>query len=148
MEHRKTVTIVKMRNLIFLLLALVAAQFWLGMTINLEVNLPVKNLGALQSLIYFGSHFGFILAHIINGIAILVTSLAFLVLSFKTQFLSLKVCAIVVLAGVIDAIINGMLFLMSGQFFGWSIGMAMDAVSVLIVSAVAMYFIGKNLQTG
>ena len=145
-EAGKTNSIAKIRNLIFLLLALLVAQFWLGMTINLEVNIPVKYLGAVQSLAYFGSHFGFILAHIVTGFAILVTSLAFLFLSYKTQFLSLRICAIIVLAGVIGAITNGILFLMSGQFFGWSIGMAMSAVSVLIVSAISLYFIGGHIH--
>ena len=147
-EHGKANTVVNIRNVIFLLLALLTAQFDLGMTMNLDVNLPVKNLGALQSLIYFGGHFGLVLAHIINGIAILITSLVFLVLSFKTHFLSLRISAILILAFVIDAMINGMLFLMSGQYFGWSIGMAMDAVFVLIISAVAMYFVGNNIQSG
>jgi hypothetical protein len=118
------------------------------MTINLEVNIPVKYLGAVQSLAYFENHFGFILAHIVTGFAILVTSFAILFLSYKTQFLSLRICAIVIFAGVVGAITNGILFLMSGQFFGWSIGMAMSAVSVLIVSAISLYFIGCNIQIG
>lgn len=147
LEHRKTNIIVNIRNVILFLLALSTVQFDIGMTMNLDVNLPVKNLGALQSLIYFGGHFGLVLAHIINGIAILITSLVFLALSFKTHFLSLRILAILILAFVIDAIINGMLFLMSGQYFGWSIGMAMDAVFVLIISAVAMYFVGNNIQS-
>ncbi|MDG7038299.1 MAG: hypothetical protein JRN32_03340 [Nitrososphaerota archaeon] len=145
-EHGKTNPIMKIRNVIFLLIGLLTAQFWLGMTINLEVNIPVKHLGAIQSLIYFGSRFDFVLAHIIIGFAILLTSLVFLILGFKTQLLSLRVCAIVVPAGVIGAIINGILFLMSGQFFGWSIGMAMSAVSILIVSAISLYFIGENIE--
>ena len=138
--------IVKIRNVIFLLIGLLIAQFWLGMTINLEVNIPLKYLGAIQSLIYFGSHFVFILAHIINGFAILITSLAFLVLSFRTHILSLRISASVAFAGVIGAIINGILFLMSGQFFGWSIGMAMSAVTVLVVSAISLYFVGENVK--
>ena len=72
-EHGKTNPIMKIRNVIFLLIGLLAAQFWLGMTINLEVNIPVKHLGAIQSLIYFGSRFDFVLAHIIIGFAILLT---------------------------------------------------------------------------
>ncbi len=145
-ESGTTDSIVKMRNAIFLLLGLLIAQFWLGMTINLEVNIPVKHLGAIQSLMYFGSHYGFITEHIITGFAILLTSLAFLILAFKTQLLPLRICAIVIFAGVICAITNGILFLMSGQFFGWSIGMAMSAVSVLIVSAIGLYFLGENIK--
>ena len=145
-EHGKTNYIVRIRNVTFLLLGLLILQFWLGMTINLEVNIPVKHLGAIQSILYFGGHFDFVLVHIINGFAILLVSLIFLILSFKTQLLSIRICAIGILAGVIGAIANGILFLMSGQFFGWSIGMAMSAVSVLIVSAITLYFIGENIK--
>ncbi|MCW6171189.1 MAG: hypothetical protein LVQ96_08500 [Thermoplasmatales archaeon] len=143
----KTNIIVNIRNVIFLLLGLLIIQFWLGMTINLEVNIPVKHFGAMRSLMYFGGHFGFVLVHVIIGFAILLTSLTFLILGFKTHLLSLRICAIVAFAGVIGAITNGILFLMSGQFFGWSIGMAMSAVSVLVVSAVSLYFVGKNMQS-
>ncbi len=143
---KKIQSIVRIRNLVFVLLALLIAQFWLGMTINLEIDIPVKYLGAVQTLVYFGSHFGFILAHIVVGFAILITSLGFLVLSFRTHILSLRICSIVTFAGVIGAITNGILFLMSGQFFGWSIGMAMSAVTVLIVSAISLYFVGENIK--
>ncbi len=95
---------------------------------------------------YFGSHFGFILAHIVVGFTILITSLGLLVLSFRTHILSLRISAVIILAGVIGAIINGILFLMSGQFFGWSIGMAMSAVTVLIVSAISLYYIGQYIH--
>lgn len=146
-ETKKTQSIVRIRNLVFVLLALLIVQFWLGMTINLEIDIPVKYLGAVQSLLYFGSHFGFILAHIVVGFTILVTSLGFLVLSFRTHILSLRISAVIILARVIGAITNGILFLMSGQFFGWSIGMAMSAVSVLVVSAISLYFIGNSVQS-
>ena len=145
-ETKKTQSIVGIRNLVFVLLALLIAQFWLGMTINLEIDIPVKYLGAVQSLVYFGSHFGFILAHIVVGFTILITSLGLLVLSFRTHILSLRISAVIILAGVIGAIINGILFLMSGQFFGWSIGMAMSAVTVLIVSAISLYYIGQYIH--
>ncbi|MFG1556195.1 MAG: hypothetical protein AAE985_07035 [Thermoplasmataceae archaeon] len=137
---------VRIRNVLFLILGLLMIQFWLGMTINLEVNIPVKYLGPLQSLTYFGGHFAYILAHIVNGLSILFTSLTLLFLSFKTNNLSLKICAIFILGGVIGAITNGVLFLMSGQFFGWSVGMAMSAVSVLVASGIDLYFVGKSIQ--
>ena len=145
-KHGKTNHIVEIRNVTFLLLSLLIVQFWMEMTINLEVNIPVKHLGAIQSILYFGSHFDFVLVHIINGFAILLVSLVFLILSFKTQLLSLRICAIVIIAGVIDAITNGTLFLMPGQFFGWSIGMTMSSVSVMTVYAISLYFIGENIK--
>lgn len=145
-ETKKTQSIVRIRNLVFVLLALLIVQFWLGMTINLEIDIPVKYLGAVQTLLYFGSHFGFILAHIIVGFTILINSLGLLVLSFRTHILSLRICAVIILAGVIGAITNGILFLMSGQFFGWSIGMAMSAVTVFVVSAISLYYIGQYIH--
>jgi hypothetical protein len=99
-----------------MLSGLLITQFWLGMTINLEVNIPVKYLDLIQSPIYFGSHCACILAHIVNGLALLLTSLIFLFLCFKTLYLSLKICTIFILAGVIGDITNGVLFLMSGRF--------------------------------
>ena len=145
-ETKKTQSIVRIRNLVFVLLALLIVQFWLGMTINLEIDIPVKYLGAVQTLLYFGSHFGFILAHIIVGFTILINSLGLLVLSFRTHILSLRISAVIILAGVIGAITNGILFLMSGQFFGWSIGMAMSAVTVFVVSAISLYYIGQYIH--
>ena len=145
-ERGKPNPIMKIRNVIFLLIGLLIAQFWLGMTINLRVNIPVKHLGAVQSLIYFGGHFAFILEHIINGLVILLTSLTLLLFSLKTNLKALKICALFILAGVIGAITNGIFFLMSGQFFGWSIGMAMSAVIVLVASAISLYFIGENIE--
>jgi hypothetical protein len=101
---------------------------------------------SLETFKWIRGHFDFVLVHIINGFAILLVSLVFLILSFKTQLLSLRICAIIILAGVIGAIANGILFLMSGQFFGWSIGMTMSAVSVMTVYAISLYFIGENIK--
>ena len=50
-EPGKTNSIVWMCNVIFLLLGFLIAQFWLGMTINLEVDIPVKHLGAILRLV-------------------------------------------------------------------------------------------------
>lgn len=133
------------RNSIVVLLVLLVAQFWLGMTINLEINLPVEQLGAVQSLEYFGRTSIFVLVHITNAFLILGASILLLVTSFKSSLASLKVIALVELASVIGATVNGVLFLESGQSFGWSVGMAMSAVGVLISAAVDLYFVGKNL---
>ncbi|MEM3192975.1 MAG: hypothetical protein QW292_13010 [Candidatus Parvarchaeota archaeon] len=137
--------IIRIRNLIIVLFAFLIFQFWLGMTINLEINMPIKHLGALESLIYYGGHFGFILVHIVNGFCILVVSLILFSESIKSSYTSLKIGSSVTLAAVVGAIVNGILFLESGQFFGWSVGMAMSAVSVLIAAAISLYFVGRNL---
>ena len=136
--------LVWMRNNIFILLTFLIAQFWLGMTINLEVNMPVKHLGAISSILYFGSSSGFILAHMVNGFMILAASILFVIVSMKSPYVSLRIGAIVTLASVIGAVVNGVLFLDSGQDFGWSVGMAMSAVGVFVSAAVSLYFVGKN----
>jgi peptidoglycan biosynthesis protein MviN/MurJ (putative lipid II flippase) len=132
----------RIRNTGIVFLALIGLQFWLGMSINLEVDLPVKHLSAFSSLFYYASHFGFVLAHVINGFLLLVFSLLYLVLAFKSNIETLKIISILGTASVIGAITLGILFHMSGQFFGWSIGMAMSAVSALIVYSLGFYFIG------
>ena len=137
--------LVWMRNTIFLLLAILALQFWLGMTINLEVNIPVKHLGPLSSILYFGGHFIFVLLHIANGFFILVVAIVLLSLSFMNRHSSLKIVSVITLASVMGAIVNGILFLDSGQFFGWSIGMAMSAVSALISASIGLFLVGHLL---
>ncbi len=137
--------LIRIRNVTFILLALLIPQFWLGMTINLEVNIPVKNLNAIGSLTYYGEHFPLILIHILNGFLILTVSVVLLLLSLRTEYKSIRILSIIIMTSVIGAIVNGILFLESGQFFGWSIGMAMSAVSALVLVAIILYFIGKNL---
>ncbi|MEM0161161.1 MAG: hypothetical protein QXQ25_05520 [Thermoplasmata archaeon] len=135
----------RMRTITIIFLVFVSLQFWLGMTINLELFLPIKYLSAVPSLIYYMSHYGFILVHVIDGFSLLLLTLLFLYFAFKEHYLSLKVISIVATSSVIGAIINGILFLMSGQFFGYSIGMAMSAISALITFAVGLYYIGFNI---
>ena len=137
--------LVWMRNTFFLFLAVMALQFWLGMTINLEVNIPVKHLGLFASLFYFGSHFTFVLIHIANGLVILIIALILLVLSFMNRHRSLKIISLIALFSVIGAIANSILFLESGQFFGWSIGMSMSAVSALISASIGLFYVGQLL---
>ncbi len=133
------------RNTEVIFLALIALQFWLGMSINLELNLPVKHLSPIYSIIYYSSHFVFIFAHILNGVLLLIFSLLYLFWAVRSNQKSLKLIGFIGTTSIIGAIINGILFLMSGQFFGWSIGMAMSAVSALLAYSVGFYFIGIEL---
>lgn len=112
------------------------------MTINLEAGLPLKHLGAFQSLQYFGGHSAFVLAHMVNAFLILGASISFLAMSFRSGHASLRVCSAVAFASVVGALVNGLLFLTSGQDFGWSVGMAMSAVSAIVVSGISLYFVG------
>lgn len=131
-----------MRNTSFAFLALIIAQFWLGMTINLEVSLPVRNFGFFQSIAYYGQQSVYVLGHIINAILILLLAIMFLALALRSHVKPFIATGAIGLASVVGAIINGILFLMSGQFFGWSIGMAMSATSAIVSFAVGLYFIG------
>lgn len=146
-EKGERKSILLLRNTAFAFLAIVIAQFWLGMTINLEVDLPVKQLGVFSTITYFGGFSGYILGHMILGILLLLLCLMFLVLSIRTKILALKITGVIALVAVIGAIVNGLLFLMSGQFFGWSIGMAMSAVSAIISIAVSLYYVGYHNGT-
>jgi len=137
--------LVRLRNTTVIFLILITLQFWLGMSINLELNLPVKHLPPISSLIYYASHFGFILVHVLNGSLLLVVSFLYLFSAVISNFKSLKVIGVIGTVSVVGAVINGILFLMSGQFFGWSIGMAMSAVSALLTYSVGLYFIGIEL---
>ena len=142
----KTNTIILLRNVSIIFLALIGLQFWLGMSINLELNLPVKNLSAIGSIEYYAGHFGFILAHVVNGILLLLTALVYLAIALRSKVRPLEIIGIVGTVSIVSAIGLGIMFLVSGQFFGWSIGMAMSAVSALIVYAIGLYFIGAHID--
>jgi hypothetical protein len=137
--------LVRMRNTFFLFIAVISLQFWIGMTINLEVNIPVKHLGPISSLFYFGSHFTFVLIHIANGLFILTIAIILVTISFMNSRRSLRIVSLIALFSVVGAIVNGILFLASGQFFGWSIGMAMSAVSALVSASIGLFYVGHSL---
>ncbi|MCL5874570.1 MAG: hypothetical protein M1161_04435 [Candidatus Thermoplasmatota archaeon] len=135
-------TIRSMKIHIFVFLALILVQFWLGMTINLEVALPILSYGGISALIYYATHFWPVLAHIIIAITILIISARFVLLSLRVQSGPLLVLGIIGVAAILGAIYNGVSFLLSRQFFGNSIGMAMSAVSSVVVYGLALYYIG------
>jgi hypothetical protein len=136
-------TFKSMRNHVFIFLGLILAQFWLGMTINLEVVLPTLHYSGLSALLFYSVHFWQVLAHIVLAIIVLTVSVRFLMLSFGTQSRVLQIIGIIGLVAIVSAIFNGIEFLLSGQFFGNSIGMAMSGVSAVVTYAVALYFLGS-----
>lgn len=139
-------TIRTLRSHVFILLALAVVQFWLGMTINLELVLPNPGKGGFSALAYYFANFVPILGHVVVGIAILLASLSFLVMSFRSRSRALITIGIVGFVAVVGAIYNGISFLLSGQFFGFSIGMAMSGVSAIVAYAVSLYFIGSIIS--
>ncbi len=134
-----------MRNTAFAFLALIMAQFWLGMTINLEIALPVKHLDAFSTFSFYAGFSWYIAGHIVIGLILLLLSLMFLSISLRVESRAIKITAAISVASVIGAIMNGIMFLMSGQFFGWSVGMAMSALSAVVSIAVGLYYIGLQI---
>ena len=127
----------------FVFLGLILVQFWLGMTINLEIALPTLNHDGISALIYYLVHFWPVVSHAIVAIVILAVSARFLMISLKSGSRALVVTASIGLAAVLGAIYNGVAFLTSDQFFGNSIGMAMSAISAVVAYAVSLYYIGS-----
>jgi hypothetical protein len=127
----------------FVFLGLILVQFWLGMTINLEVSLPTLSYGGFSALIFYLAHFWLVISHAIIAIVILAVSAKFLMISLKSGSRALVVTGSLGLAAVLGAIYNGVAFLTSDQFFGNSIGMAMSAISAVVAYAVSLYYIGS-----
>ncbi len=139
---REARNLILMRNISVAFLVLILVQFWLGMTVNLEVSLPRNNLPLLSSISLYLETSGFVIAHMILGILLLLLSLLFLTIAYRSCFPALKITGTISFLAVVGAVINGLLFIKSGQFFGWSIGMAMSAVIATISFAIGLYFIG------
>jgi hypothetical protein len=140
-DRLRTVRSIRTHVLVFL--GLILIQFWLGMTINLEVTLPSLSFGGVSALTYFAAHYWQVLFHMIVAVVILAVSVRFLILSLKLKSRPLIVLGIIGLAAIVAAIYNGISFLLSNQFFGNSIGMAMSAVSSIVAYALALYYIGS-----
>ncbi len=139
----KLATIRTMKVHVVIFLALFLLQFWLGMTVNLELVLPNPKYGGMSALLFYATHFMPILAHMAVAVAILLVSLSFLVQSLRSHSRALVTTGIIGLVSVVGAIYNGVAFLLSGQFFGFSIGMAMSGISAIVTYAVSLYYIGS-----
>ncbi len=98
--------------------------------------------GGIAALIYYATHFWQVLVHLIIALVILIVSIRFVILSLRVQSRALLVLGTIGTAAILGAIYNGVSFLLSRQFFGNSIGMAMSAVSSIVAYAVALYYIG------
>ncbi len=123
-------------------LALVTLQFWLGMSINLEVDLPARSGTFFSLLQYYADLSIFVLAHVVVGILLLATSLVYLFFALRVHLRAFLIISGVGIVAIASAIINGLLFLLYGQSFGNSIGMAMSAVSALIAYSAGLYYLG------
>ncbi len=130
------------RNTLLILAILLAIQFWLGMSINLELNLQFVHSSFMKTVMYYIQNYALVALHAGNAILILLASIMLVVVTFRFAMRDLKIVAVITMFSVIGALINGVLFLYYDQFFGYSIGMAMSAVSTFICVAAGFYFIG------
>ncbi len=112
------------------------------MTINLEVPLSSHGSGGIFALAFYATHYPVVLTHMIVGIGILAVSVTYLLFSLRSHYSSLIITGVIGLAAIIGAIFNGIEFLLSGQFFGYSIGMAMSAMFAILAYSVSLYFTG------
>ncbi len=120
---------------------LLFVQFWLGMNINLFVNVPVKSPQDFGS--YSGG--GELLAHIVTGAAVFV--LSGLVLSYGSRLRSWLISGLS-MAGFAFAIIapaTGVTFVFRMQDGGLSLAMAMSFVLALIVY-LSLFFLVNRLR--
>jgi hypothetical protein len=130
------------RNTLMIFLMLMGIQFWLGMSINLELNLQIVQKPFTTILLYYFQHYLLVALHIGNAVLILLITIILVAVSKSYPNVGIKIVSIIVLLSVIGAIANGWLFLYYGQFFGFSIGMAMSAVSAMISAAAGFYLVG------
>ncbi len=133
-----------LRNTAFLFLLVVIAQFWLGMTINLEVNLPVQTMQFYEVFPYYAHLSIYVMLHMMVGVLLFLFSLMYLAISMRTGIKAIMVTALISVIAVIGAGLNGIFFLSSGQFFGWSIGMAMSAISSIVAFSFSLYYLGMH----
>ena len=125
--------------LISIEIILLFIQFWLGMSTNLFVFLP------LNSAVDFGSYSGGtqVFAHIINGV--LIFALAGLILSYGFRLKSRIISALSILAliSAFVAVSTGATFAFSLRDDSLSMAMAMSFLTGFSVYFCEFYFIGK-----
>jgi len=138
-----------LRKLFVIEIALLFAQFWMGMSNNLFINIPLN-----APFNFFGYAGGIeVLAHIVNGSLILFLGFTIIWYSYQIKnpiILKLSVLAVVF---TIIAIANGIVFL---EIFSvpilynidnyFSIAMAMCFLSVFTVFFSEMYVIKKGSE--
>jgi len=135
-------------RLFVLEVVLLFAQFWMGMTNNLFIIVPLD--APFNFLGYAGGVE--VLAHVVNGAAILAVAILIIYYSYKAQnklVLKLSVLAVVF---IVSAVLNGTLFL---EIFlippyrsiddVFSMAMAMSFLSAFTAIFVLLYTI-KNSQ--
>ncbi len=116
-------------------------QYWLGMVINLFSNVPDSN-----PLNFFSYSSGIeVLAHITNGILIVVVSLIVILYCIKLTNSLFSKISIIGTIFVISAIISGFIFILKGMDNSFSIAMAMIFISVYSLYFYEYHLISKKI---
>lgn len=127
------------KNLLGILGVLLFIQFWLGMVINLFANIPDST-----PLSFFGYSGGLeVLAHISNGILILIVSVILLPYSIKLTGSNFSRLSIIGSIFIVAAIISGFTFILLGMNNSFSIAMAMTFLSIYTVYFFEFYLVGR-----
>lgn len=138
-----------LRKLLIVEIALLFAQFWMGMTNNLFIVVPLN--GPFNFLGYAGGLE--VLAHVVDGSLILAIGMLIIWYNYKTQSkLTLKL-SVLALVFTVSAIVSGTLFLEIFSFpkyYGvndyFSMAMAMSFLAAFAVFFTEIYVI-KNLKS-
>jgi hypothetical protein len=104
-------------------------QFWLGMSKNLFIMVPLSM--PFNFLSYSGGVE--VLAHVVNGVLVLAFAIFVLGFGVKLKISIMSKLSALGIVFVMLAIVNGFLFTFSGQNDGFSAGMAMSFLSVYTV---------------
>lgn len=129
----------RLKKLITLEGVLLFIQFWLGMEINLFVEIPA---GAPLNFLGYSGGAG-ILAHIANGILILIVASLILIYSVRLTNSLFSKLSIVGIVFVVVAIIGGVFFIIMGLNNSFSMAMAMSFISVYTLYFYEFYLTGK-----
>lgn len=117
-------------------------QFWLGISTNLFVKVPLNM--PLSFLSYNGGlEVG---AHIVNGVLVLASGVVLTAFSAEFKRSLITRLSVLGLFFVLSAIVLGFIFVLNGQNADFSIGMAMSFLIVYTVYFTEFYYIGR-MQT-
>ncbi len=128
------------RILLTVEIILLSIQYWLGMSINLFVLLPLTSAQNFAG--YSGGNE--VLAHIINGVLIL--AFAGLILSYGSRLKNslISVLSIIALIFTIVAVSVGLTFALSLRDDSLSMAMAVSFLIVFIAYFSEFYLVGKK----
>ncbi len=118
---------------------LLFVQFWLGMSINLFIIVPLGS--ALNFLHYSGGVE--VLAHIVNGVLVLAFAGVILAYGFKLKNTLISRLSVLGLIFVVVTVATGFTFALRSQDNSFSMAMAMSFLSIYTVYFSEFYLVGR-----